>query len=253
MRVWALLLAVVAAGPVWAQAAHLRVDAPAGQVVVDGARLGAAGEWVEVEPGTREVALVDDVQAWDPRRAATSLAVAPGDSLTVALVLPTRLRIETLPIRATVTRERTAGADTLGTAPLTVETDGGPVTLVVTLDGYETVRRVVAPGTEAVTVVLPLRPDATPAVALLPTERSTVGRTALDVGIAAATLAAGAVAVHYKFRADRVDDRYRAEGTPDYADETLRQEALRLDRYSAVALGAMQVGVGVFALRFVLR
>ncbi|MEM0964322.1 MAG: prenyltransferase, partial [Bacteroidota bacterium] len=74
-----------------------------------------------------------------------------------------------------------------------------------------------------------------------------------DLGIGAAALAAGAVAVHFKFRADSVDDRYRSETSPERGDEALLDEALRLDRYSAAALGAMQVGVGVLALRFVLR
>ena len=137
---------------------------------------------------------------------------------------------------------------------LTLESDGAaPVVLVATLDGYEAVRQTVAPDAEAVTLVLPLADEATPQAALLPTQRSTLGRTLVDVGIGAAALAAGAVAVHYKFRADAVDDRYRTEGTADFGDESLRDEALRLDRASAVALGAMQVGIGALALRFVFR
>ena len=78
-------------------------------------------------------------------------------------------------------------------------------------------------------------------------------QTWVDVGIGAAAVAAGAVAVHYKFRADRIDDRYRDPEDPGFADEALRQDALRLDRLSTVALVAMQVGVGALAIRFVLR
>ncbi len=250
----AILLAVAFAMPVAAQTAHVRVEADQGEVVVDGERAGDPGAWIGVAPGERAVALVDDADAWDPRRADRTVAVAAGDSVTVVLALPVRLRVETLPIRATVVRETASGRDTLGTSPLTVETDGAaPVVLVASLDGYEPVRQTVAPYAEAVTLVLPLGDDATPQAALLPTQRSTLGRTLVDVGIGAAALAAGAVAVHYKFRADAIDDRYRTEGTADFGDETLRDEALRLDRYSAAALGAMQVGVGVLALRFVLR
>ncbi|WP_420457406.1 hypothetical protein [Rubrivirga sp.] len=247
-----LAFLLLLAGPAVAQTAHVRVEAPAGEVVVDGVRAGAAGEWIGVEAGTREVVLLDDAQAWDPRRASATVTVAAGDSATVALSLPTRLRVETLPIRALVVRERNGVRDTLGTAPLTVETDG-PAVLIAALDGYQEVRQSVGAGAESVTLVLPLRADAVPETALLPTERSTLGRTLIDVGIGAAALAAGAVAVHYKFRADSADDRYRAEGSADFGNEVVRQEALRLDRYSAVALGAMQVGIGALALRFVLR
>jgi hypothetical protein len=240
--------------PAVAQSAHVRVEAAHGDVVVDGERVGVAGAWIRVASGERVVALVDDADDWNPRRTDRTVTVAAGDSVTVALSLPVRLRVETLPIRATVVRETAGGRDTLGTSPLTVETDGAaPVVLVASLDGYEPVRQTVAPDAEAVTLVLPLGDDATPQAALLPTQRSTLGRTLVDVGIGAAALAAGAVAVHYKFRADAVDDRYRTEGTADFGDEALRDEALRLDRYSAVALGAMQVGVGALALRFVLR
>lgn len=247
-------LLLVLAAPLAAQTAHVRVEAEAGVVVVDGRPAGAPGEWIAVAPGDRTVALVDDLQAWDPRRVEAAVALAAGDSLAIPLVLPVRLRVETLPIRALVVRERPGGRDTLGTAPLTVEAEAGEaVVLVASLDGYETVRQSARAGEGPVTLVLPLRPDTVPEAALLPTERSTARRTLLDLGIGAAALAAGAVAVHYKFRADRVDDRYRTEGSDDYGDAALRDEALRLDRYSAVALGAMQVGVGVLALRFVLR
>lgn len=250
----ALLLAVLAVGPAAAQSAHVRVEADAGEVWVDDVRAGAVGTWIGVAPGTREIMLVGDGRAWDPLRASASVTLSAGDSLAVPLTLPGRLRVETLPIRAVVVRERAGRADTLGTAPLVIETaPGEAITLVASLDGYDTVRQSVEAGAERVTLVLPLPANAVREAALLPTERSTVGRTLLDAGIATATLAAGALAVHYKFRADAIDDRYRTPDSPDFGNEDLRQDVLRLDRTSAIALGAMQVGVGVLALRFVLR
>ena len=197
---------------------------------------------------------MDDPAAWNPRRAVRTVALAAGDSARVALALPRRVRVETLPIRATVVRETAGGPDTLGVAPLTLDLPAGEAAdLVVSLDGYDPARQRVGPDDDAVTVLLRPGPDARPDAALLPTQRSTVGRTLVDVGIGAAALAAGAVAVHYKFRADEIDDRYRTDGSPDFGDEDLRQEAIRLDRYSGIAVGAMQVGIGVLALRFVLR
>ncbi|WP_412062972.1 hypothetical protein [Rubrivirga sp. IMCC45206] len=249
----ALLFAVLAA-PLAAQTAHLRVDAPAGAVLVDGAEAGAAGAWIAVAPGDRAVALVDDASAWDPRRADAEVSLAAGDSVSIPLALPVRVRIESVPIRALIVRQTPAGVDTLGRAPLTVEI--GPdesLALRATLAGYEGVSREVAAGSDHVTLILPLGAGTVPEAALLPTQRSTTGRTLIDVGLAAGAVAAGALAVTLKFRADRIDDRYRDETSLDYADPAVRDQALALDRQSALALGVMQVGLGVLAVRFVLR
>lgn len=248
-----LLLAVVL--PASAQTGYVRVDADAGTVVVDGQAAGEPGDWLAVAVGEREVALIDDVQAWNPRRTSSRVTIAPGDSMSVALVLPRRVRVETLPIRGTLIRERADGRrDTLGTAPLDLDlAPGDDVVIHATLDGYQPARIHLDPDRSLQTVMLLPEPGLSPETALLPTERSTARRTLVDVGIGLAAAAAGAVAVHYKFRADSADDRYRSEISPERGDEALREEALRFDRYSAVALGAMQVGVGALAIRFVLR
>lgn len=253
MRALALLLALVAA-PLAAQTAHVRVDAEAGTVLVDDAVAGAPGDWIAVAPGDRTVSLVDDPQAFDPRRADRALALSAGDSVTVALVLPSRVRVESLPIQALVVRESGGVRDSLGRTPLTLDlAPGETLTLEASRDGYATVRQQVAADAGRVTLVLPLGADTVPDVALLPTERSTRMRTLIDLGIGAATLAAGAVAVYTKFQADDAYDRYIDPAGPDYGDEAFREEAVRLDRQSAIALGAMQVGLGTLALRFVLR
>ena len=255
-----LLLALVASVSASGQAipeAALWVEAEGAEAVfVNGVRSGAPGTWLSVVPGVLTVRAVGDADAWNPRLQEREVTLAVGDSVRVQLDLPRRLRIETLPIRAEVTRLRTDGTEeSLGTAPLTVDlADGENLSLIARLGGYDMTRRTVE-ADDSGTVVLLLRPhpETDTEVALLPTERTTRGRTLADVGIGAAALAAGAVAVHLKFRADDVDDRYRTEGSSGYGDESLRDEALRLDRLSAVALGGMQVGLGVLAVRFVLR
>ena len=253
----ALVLISLAAAPAWGQSAAdssawVRVEADGGAVVVDDQPAGAPGAWVGVAPGSRVVVLVDDPRAWNPRRASRTVELGAGDSVSVALALPLRSRVETLPIRALVVRTDGGRRDTLGTAPLVLElAPGERATLVATLDGFDDARATVPAG-EAVTLMLSPAAGTVPDVALLPTERSTVRRTVIDVSLGAAALVAGAVAVHYKFRADAVDDRYRGD-TAERGDEVLRQEALRLDRISAGALAVMQVGVGALALRFVLR
>ena len=256
-----LILICLAAAPAWGQpapaapdsSAWVRVEGAGGAVVVDDQPAGAPGDWLPVAPGTRTVALVDDLQVWNPRRASRTLDLGAGDSVSVALALPLRTRVETLPIRALVVREDGGRRDTLGIAPLTLElAPGERATLAATLDGFDAARATVQAG-EPATLMLAPAAGTVPDVALLPTERSTARRTLIDVSLGAAALAAGAVAVHFKFRADAVDDRYRGDDPADRGDESLRQEALRLDRISAVALGAMQVGLGALALRFVLR
>lgn len=247
------LLFLLVAAPVAAQSGWLQVSADAGEVWVDGAESGMVGEWIAVEPGARQLALVES-GVWNPRRSVTETAVVAGDSVTVEMALPYRVRVETMPIRAVIVRTHADGIqETLGTAPLTLDlAPGERAQLAATLDGYLPAT-VEARGPEPVTILLTPAPGSQPDVALLPTERSTASRTLIDVGIGAATLVAGAVAVHYKFRADAVDDRYRGLDPVDRGDEDLRQEALRLDRFSAAALVGMQVGVGALALRFVLR
>ena len=61
-------------------------------------------------------------------------------------------------------------------------------------------------------------------------------------------MAAGAVSIHYKFKADRLNDQYQENGDPE-----LRPEINSFDTRAAVSLGVMQVGLGVLAIRFILK
>ena len=252
----AALLSLVLTGAALAQPAAILVTADgASAVLVDGALAGAPGEWIDVAPGSRRVQATADAGVWGSRRVETEVDVAPGDSLRLALTLPRRVRVETLPIRALVVFESTAGAvDTLGTGPVTVDLvpdETGTVT--ATLEGYAPASASLGPGADVVTLVLRPAAGAQPEIALLPTARSTRRRTTVDVALGAASLAAGALAIHFKFRADGIDDDYRGPDPALRGDEALRQDALRYDRYSAVALGAMQVGLGTLAVRLIFR
>lgn len=237
-------------------AATLIVDAVQGQVLVDEREVGAPGEALSVEPGTRHVWLVDNVGTWNPRIDSARVELAAGDTLRLAMRLPIRTRIETHPVGAEVSVIAADGSSrALGTAPLTVDLpEGGMAELVAEADGYAPARRALD---ASPLVRLTLTPEpglqVEPVVQTFETRRAVRRRTLIDIGIGAATLAAGAVAVYYKFEADAVDDRYRDPESIQRGDEALRQEALRLDRRSGIALGAMQAGLGVLALRFVLR
>ena len=251
---WLLLFGVASAQA--QPAATLIVDAREGVVVIDGEEIGAPGEAVALDAGQHLIWLVDEVGAWNPRIDSTHAELVAGDTLRLSMALPIRTRIESQPVGAELTLVTPDGvARSLGTAPVTVDLpDGALAELVADLDGYVTQRRSV----DASPVVrLELAPESgvlvEPMVQTFATRRAARRRTLIDLGIGAATLAAGAVAVYYKFEADEVDDRYRDPESLQRGDETLRQEALSLDRRSGIALGTMQVGLGVLALRFVLR
>ncbi len=69
----------------------------------------------------------------------------------------------------------------------------------------------------------------------------------VDDGIESAVVIGGALAVHYKTKANSLYESYRKNGDP-----ALRSEISVLDTQSAFALGAMQVGftVSVFRIAF---
>ncbi|MEO0559942.1 MAG: hypothetical protein AAF170_17375 [Bacteroidota bacterium] len=234
----------------------LIVEAREGLVVVDGAEVGTPGDPVTLNAGEHEVWLVDEIDAWNPRIDSARVELVEGDTLRLSMALPIRTRIETNPVGAELTLLAADGsARALGVAPVTVDLPEGTLAeLVAELDGYVSQQRAMEP-TELLRI--DLAPEAgvrvEPMVQTFATRRAARRRTLIDIGIGAATLAAGAVAVYYKFEADELDDRYRDPESLQRGDETLRQEALRLDRRSGVALGAMQAGIGVLALRFVLR
>lgn len=122
--------------------------------------------------------------------------------------------------------------------------------------GIEPVRRVLelADG-DTVTVhghfSLPIgieREGRVPHVAISVAEPARSKRTWIDYAAVSGALVAGAVAVHYKMKADARYDVYRQTGDP-----TLRPEIRRLDTRSGIAVGAMQVGITVFAIRLIGR
>jgi hypothetical protein len=257
-------LAVIAIGLTTAVSAQtggglvaVETNAPHALVRLDGRLVGTASEGPFAAPaGTVTVALAEpEVAAWTPRRAQATVEVVEGETATVMLDLPLRYRIETFPIGATVVLEGEGGTERLGTAPLVIER-AEPLrgTLVAEAPGFFPAR--IAPGdslTNRLSLVLrPLEEGAVTETASgwLPDRRPNRW---IDYALGAAAVGAAAVAVHYKFRADEIDDRYRLPGSPERGDPTLKAEAERLDGYALAALGAMQVSLGVLAVRFVLR
>jgi len=249
-----MLPAVAAAQPAPDGWVRLSAPAPGATLLAADSTLGAASAVHALPAGEHALTLRDGAAgAWAPRTATADVVVNAGDTLTVDLRLPFRYRVVTVPSGASVAVVTGNVREPLGLAPLTVDRTaplGGE--LVATREGFAEARA--APGDSAVnrvTMILrPLSAAEGAAVDWRPPGRS---RAWIDIAAGALALAAGAVAIHYKFQADAVDDRYRTPGSPERGDSALRAEAQRLDRISAGALGVMQLGLGVLAIRLVLR
>ena len=236
----------------------IETSTPEALVVADGVVLGAASEGpFALAAQTYAVALVEAGVGWDARRADASAAVASGETLTLALDLPVRTRIESLPLHAEVLLVHPDGTqEALGVTPLVLDRPE-PLRgrLVASLDGYADAS-VAAPEAGG-KVALVLRPDGATEADLvayaLPTQRRNTARTALDIGFGVAAIAAGAVAVHYKFQADAADDQYRGTTSMLRGNDDLRDDAIRYDTISGVALGVSTASLGVLAIRFAIR
>lgn len=236
---------------------EVETNAPDAELRLDGRRVGAASDGPFVVPAGSVVVSIAEAgeAAWSPRRAEATTLIQEGGTTTVRLDLPLRYRIETFPVGAEVRIEGEGETERLGVAPLVIEREA-PLEgeIVAEARGFLPARA--TPGdalTNRVALVLrPLEDGAVPeTVAGWETHRRP--NRWIDYAAGATAVAAAAVAVHYKFRADDIDDRYRAPGSAERGDPTLRAEAERLDGYALAALGAMQVGLGVLAVRFVLR
>lgn len=246
------LLILLSAGRLSAQASeigHLRVRSNLAEslILVDSAFVGVVGDdrFLAVEPGIHVVGVApSEVGSWALSPPETEVSVQPGDSLTILLDFPTTYRIDTVPFGATVFREDDDVA--LGQTPLVFTTESAlRAALILEKRGYATER--IIPGTEVVNQhSVSLRPISDDTRAASPVEwdgppRSGSWLTYSALGLVAA---GGALAVHFKFRADDRYDEYLITADPE-----TKNEVDRLDRLSYVALGGMQVGIGLLVYK----
>lgn len=259
-RLLTVLAAVAAASPALTAAAQdsvlVRIDTnwPEAVVVADAERYGPVQDGlVYISPLTEVVRLVPpDRSTWSIRPVSRQVHAAPGDSVVLEMRFPFHYQVESVPYGATVfrlneQRERVI----VGTTPLRFKREAPLVdTLLVEKDGYET-RSIDDPGAEVWNTHLVRLPSLTPALdtsAEVDWEPPGTHRTWIDMTALGATAAAAAVSIHYKFKADRLYDDYLKTGDP-----TLPSRIRAYDTRAAVGLGAMQVGLGFFAIRLVLR
>lgn len=158
---------------------------------------------------------------------------------------PHHYRIESAPPDARIV----AGTDTLGRTPATLVRERPLASVELMLEGYRAQTLVL--DTLAWNVASATLAPSDQAAPDLRVERWTE-RSSRSAWIDAAALSVAALAtgtaIYYKFEANRLYRDYEDTGDPD-----LRPRIRTLDTRSAVALGVGQVGLGVFAVRLVLR
>lgn len=256
----AALVVMLTASPVLTVSAQdsvlvrINTNWPEAVVVADAQRHGPVQDApVYVSSETSVLRLVPpDQSTWSIRPVSRRINAAAGDSLVLEMDFPFHYQIESVPYGATVFRLDEHGERSIvGTTPLRFEEEAPLLdTLYVEKDGYE-IRSIDEPGAEVWNAHLVRLPPLTPGLetsAEVDWEPPGTHRTWIDLAALGATAAAAAVSIHYKFKADRLYDDYRDTGDP-----ALPSRIRTYDTRAAVGLGAMQVGLGFFAIRLVLR
>lgn len=246
------LLALITTAAAFAQdstRAYLRVESnlDGSLILVDSAYVGVIGraDFLEVRPGQRRIGLAPAaVGSWVLTRPETNVTALPGDTVTVRLDFPITYRIDTTPFGATVFREDEDRS--IGQTPLVFTSETALRTaLILEKAGYASER--IVPGSEVFNQhsvsLRALEDQMVPAGAVEwnPGNRRHRWITYSALGL---VVAGGALAVHFKFEADDKYEEYLVTANPQTKDEVDR-----LDRFSYVALGGMQVGLGILAYR----
>lgn len=231
---------------------RVETNAPGGLVYADTLLVGSAVAGVlSVPAGAKALRLVPEGSAsWSISPVVAPLDGEAGDTVSVRLHVPYHYRLESVPFGAVVYLEEPAGRTRLGETPLVYESEEPlEADFIVELPGYAPER--IAPGRELWNshgVVLHPNREVLASAEEVAWTPPAPRRRWIDYAAIGVAVVAGTVAVHYKFQADALYAEYEETGDP-----SLRPAIERLDRRSGVALGAMQAGVGVFALRLVLR
>jgi len=220
---------------------------PGSLVLVDSSYAGTVGEQrvIRVDPGSHRVGVTpSEVGSWVLSPPETDVVAVEGDTVSVTLDFPITYRIDSVPFGAAVFREDDDRA--LGETPVIFSTDEVlRAAIILEKSGYATER--IIPGTEVINQhTVSLRPlegqiARSDAEEWSPGSRSSKWLTYSAVGL---IVAGGALAVHFKFEAD---DKYQEYLVT--ADSETKHEVDRLDRLSYVALGGVQVGLGILVYR----
>jgi len=230
----------------WLEIETNLVDA---NVYADSTWLGAARRgYFELPPETRIITLVaPSVDAWSIPPISRDISHVMSDTARIEILFPFYYRLESVPSGAIVYLEQNSDRRLLGVTPLSHVSEF-PLTekLIFGKDGFLTRR--VDPGTDLWNRHLVLLEtvaslsQATPDVAINPPSNTKW----IDYAAIGTAIAGGILAVHFRTKADNRFDDYNETRNP-----ALKSDVKSLDVYSGVALGAMQVGLGVVAIRLI--
>ncbi len=229
---------------------HIQSNDMDAAVYADSLYLGSASEspyWVDAMTETIRLSTLR-AASWSVLPIEIPLRATPGDSVLVTLNFPNYHRIESYPFGAKIWLQEGSNRRLLGLTPFVFSSPGSIDGLFhVELQGY-------MPGTlkpkkdlwNLYEISLESLVQGNEHSGMSPVVKQR--RRWIDWGTAAVVVAAGIVAVHYKFRADRINDEYLRNG-----DLSLRSRVSKLDDYSGIALGVMQAGMVTLAIRFALK
>jgi hypothetical protein len=227
---------------------ELSTNFPESIVYADSLYLGRAmNRLFEVPASTALLWLIPpDIDTWSIAPISAAMDTPPGDTLQLSLNFQYHYNLESVPFEAQVFLERPEERLLLGETPfLYLSDDPLRGMLLVSKEGYEPQR--FTPGEDFWNHHhVELEPESGRLVEKYwkPDKRSDRW---IDVLVGSATIVSGIAAIRYKMKADRGYERYEESGDP-----TLRNGFERYDRYAAISLGTMQVGLGVLAVRFVI-
>ncbi|GMQ82483.1 MAG: hypothetical protein BMS9Abin05_1937 [Rhodothermia bacterium] len=169
------------------------------------------------------------------------------DTIKVKLNFPYFYRLETVPSGVDIYLTDGTVRRYLGTSPLDYRSDT-PLLGELVFDQAGYVTRRVEPGSDIWNRHLVLLESVEQMDPLLSAGvRRTTGHTKwIDYVAVGTAVVGGLLAVHYKTKADRLYDEYT-----ETRDRALKPDVEQFDLYSGIALGAMQVGLGVLAFRLI--
>ncbi len=229
---------------------EVETNMPDAMVYADSVYIGRASDRVFAIPReTSSFRLVPPtLDSWSMAPLVTELSEHAADTLALEMRFKYHYRIESIPYDSQVFLESPGERTLLGDTPLLYAVDD-PIRgmLLVTKSGYDPLR--MTPGEKIwnqhyITLETEIEDQELARTFWKPGNRS--GRW-IDVVAGGVAVASGILAVRYKTKADRRYSRYEQSGDP-----ALRPGFERYDTYSALALGTMQVGLGVIALRFII-
>lgn len=240
---WLVALLFVTTGNVEAQTARLEVrsNAPDAVVYLDGSWLGRKADGpFQIPVSSRMVRVAtgeDALWSVDP----LFFRIAPTADTTIVLHahFPRVYQFDSTPSGAEVM----ASGVVLGRTPLRLERREALDSVRVQLDGFASLSRTVGDGLWNREVFeLETLPGGRAVSTGFVMERKR--RDWVSIAATTSALAAGALAIHFRTKADNRYDDYNREGKLD-----LKSDIKRLDLQSGVALGAMQLGLGVVVFR----